>query len=48
MHPCSMSFVRGRVTMEAFTAGLDKNIAASKLDTFLRVWMGDRSVASVY
>lgn len=41
-----MSFVRGGVTMEAFTAGLD-NSAASKVDTFLRVWMRDRSVASV-
>lgn len=42
-----MSFVGGGVMMEAFTAGLDENIAASKLDTFLRVSMGDRSVASV-
>lgn len=30
-----MSFVGGGVMMEAFTEGLDENIAASKLDTFL-------------
>lgn len=46
-NPCSMSFVGGGVMMEAFTEGLDENTAASKLDTFLRVWMRDRSVASV-